>query len=221
MKTETESPCILSVDEGAPEMEKNKPTSRQLQADRTRTLLYSIAVSLMEKQGFANTTIEEIASKAGVSIGTFYHYFRSKEDVFFEIFKKADEYFESTVAPALENADRAGVPVADQIISYFRYYAHYNLNRGFANITQLYNTKNKIFIKKGRFMQELLKKIIARGQERGQLSKDMIPEDAVDYLFIMARGVVYDWCIHEGRYDLEQKVEVIMKALLRVFELRR
>jgi AcrR family transcriptional regulator len=191
-----------------------------LQADRTRTLLYSIAVSLMEKQGYANTTIEEIASKAGVSIGTFYHYFKSKEDVFFEIFRKADEYFESTVAPAMNDADRSGTPVPDQIITYFRYYAHYNLNRGFSNITQLYNTKNKIFIKKGRFMQELLKKIIARGQERGQLSNEMTPEDAVEYLFIVARGVVYDWCIHEGHYDLEQRIESTMRTLLRIFNPR-
>jgi len=201
-------------------LEKNKPTSRQLQADRTRTLLYSIAVSLMEKQGFANTTIEEIATRAGVSIGTFYHYFKSKEDVFYEIFKKADEYFEATVAPTLENADKADASISDQIISYFRYYAHYNLNRGLANITQLYNTKNKIFIKKGRFMQELLKTIIARGQERGQLSKEMPPEEIVDYFFIVARGVVYDWCIHEGHYDLEQKMDGTVRRLLRVFDPR-
>ncbi|HEY9053642.1 MAG TPA: TetR/AcrR family transcriptional regulator [Rectinemataceae bacterium] len=201
-------------------MEKKKATSRQMQADRTRTLIYSIAVSLMEKQGFANTTIEEIATKAGVSIGTFYHYFKSKEDVFFEIFKKADEYFESTVAPAIEGADKAGVPIQDQIISYFRYYAHYNLNRGYSNITQLYNTKNKIFIKKGRFMQDLLIKMIARGQERGEISSEMQPEEAVEYLFIMARGVVYDWCLHEGHYDLEQKIDACMRRLLRVLDPR-
>jgi AcrR family transcriptional regulator len=205
---------------GASKVDKNKPTSRQLQADRTRTLLYSIAISLMEKQGFANTTIEEIATKAGVSIGTFYHYFKSKEDVFYEIFKKADEYFEATVAPTLENADKACVVIVDQIISYFRYYAHYNLNRGLSNIMQLYNTKNKIFVKKGRYMQELLEKIIARGQERGQLSKEMRPEDVVEYFFIFARGVVYDWCIHEGRYDLEQKMDSTIRRLLRVFDPR-
>jgi AcrR family transcriptional regulator len=199
---------------------KKEPTSRQLQADRTRTLLYSIAVSLMEKQGFANTTIEEIATKAGVSIGTFYHYFSSKEEIFYDIFKKADEYFESIVAPALANADAVGITSYEQVVTYFRYYAHYNLNRGFSNITQLYNTKNKIFAKKGRFMQELLTQVIAKGEARGDFSSEMSPDEATEYLFIVARGVVYDWCIHEGNYDLEQKMESYMRILLRVLEPR-
>lgn len=174
----------------------------------------------MEKQGFSNTTIEQIATKAGVSIGTFYHYFSSKEEIFYDIFKKADEYFETTVAPALYNADATGLPIFEQVITYFRYYAHYNLNRGFANITQLYNTKNKIFVKKGRFMQELLTQVLAKGIERGELSKEMPPDEATDYLFIVARGIVYDWCVHEGAYDLEQKMESYMRILLRIMEPR-
>jgi len=201
-------------------MIKKEPTSRQLQADRTRTLLYSIAVSLMEKQGFSNTTIEQIATKAGVSIGTFYHYFNSKEEIFYDIFKKADEYFETIVAPALYSADTTGLSVFEQVITFFRYYAHYNLNRGLANITQLYNTKNKIFVKKGRFMQELLMQVLAKGMERGEFSSELSPDEATDYLFVVARGIVYDWCIHEGTYDLEQKMESYMRTLLRIMEPR-
>ena len=147
-------------------------------------------------------------------------YFSSKEEIFYDIFKKADEYFESIVAPALESANAGGLSSYEQVVTYFRYYAHYNLNRGFANITQLYNTKNKIFAKKGRFMQELLTQVIARGQTRGDFSGEMTADDATDYLFIVARGVVYDWCIHEGIYDLEQKMESYMKILLRILEPR-
>ncbi len=174
----------------------------------------------MEKQGFSNTTIEQIATKAGVSIGTFYHYFNSKEEIFYDIFKKADEYFETIVAPALYSADTTGLSVFEQVITFFRYYAHYNLNRGLANITQLYNTKNKIFVKKGRFMQELLMQVLAKGMERGEFSSELSPDEATDYLFVVARGIVYDWCIHEGTYDLEQKMESYMRILLRIMEPR-
>lgn len=177
-------------------------------------MLYSIAVSLMEKQGFANTTVEEIAQKAGVSVGTFYHYFGSKDDIFMDIFKKADEYFKTTVEPALNVADQAGQPVFEQIIAYFRYYAHYNLNRGFLNINQLYNTKNKFFTRKGRFMQTLLMQVFDRGIARGEFSSGLSSEDATDYMFTVARGTVYDWCIHEGDYDLEQKMELYIRLTL-------
>lgn len=178
-------------------------------------MLYSIAVSLMEKQGFANTTVEEIAQKAGVSVGTFYHYFRSKDEIFYDIFKKSDEYFKATVEPALNVAEEAGQPVFEQIITYFRYYAHYNLNRGFLNINQLYNTKNKFFTRKDRFMQVLLTQVFERGLVRGEFSSVLSADEAVDYLFTVARGIVYDWCIHEGDYDLEKKMETYMRTALR------
>ena len=194
--------------------EEKKPTSRKLQADKTRTEIYRVSIALMDKKGFGNTTIEEISRAAGVSVGTFYHYFKSKEDIFFDIYKKADEYFETTVAQKLRTSGLIG---PEQVVLYFKYYARYNKKRGYDNITQLYNTKNKFFAVKGRYMQELLKEVIAGGQSRKEISSDMSPEDATEFLFIASRGVVYDWCIHEGLYDLEKKMEAYMKKLIEVF----
>jgi len=197
---------------------EKKPTSRQLQADKTRETIYNIAVSLMEKQGFANTTIQEISERAGVSIGTFYHYFRSKEDIFLDLFKKADEYFETTVAPKLGQAAAAGTSSEELIVLYFRYYAKYNFKRGIGNISQLYNTKNKLFMKKGRYMQTLLRELIAKGQASLELSPEMTPEEATDHLFIASRGVIYDWCIHEASYNLEQKMESYMRLQVKILK---
>lgn len=197
-------------------MLEKKPTSRQLQADKTRNEIYEIAVGLMEKQGFANTTIQEISEKAGVSIGTFYHYFKSKDDIFFDIYKKADEYFETTVAPDLKKAKAAGASAEDRIVMYFHHYTKYNLKRGIANISQLYNTKNKYFAKKGRFMQILLSELIEDCQCAGCLSCQMTPDEATEFLFVASRGVIYDWCIHEGSYNLEQRMEEYIRLLVKV-----
>jgi hypothetical protein len=105
-------------------------------------------------------------------------------------------------------------------VLYFKYYARYNKKRGYDNITQLYNTKNKFFTVKGRYMQELLKEVIANGQSRQEIASDMMPDEVTDFLFIASRGVVYDWCIHEGLYDLEKKMETYMKKLMEVFATR-
>jgi TetR/AcrR family transcriptional regulator, fatty acid metabolism regulator protein len=195
-------------------MEKQRSMGRKLQADMTRQKIYDTAIALMEKKGYAATTIGEIMGTVGVSVGTFYHYFRSKEDIFLEIFTKADEYFEDTVKHGLED------PVLDacaRIVKYFRFYAKYNVNRGLENISQLYNTKNKFFALKGRYMQELLKLLIKKGQESGELVSSPGPADMTEYLFIAARGLVYDWCLHQGKYDLEKKVESYMGRLIELF----
>jgi TetR/AcrR family fatty acid metabolism transcriptional regulator len=196
------------------EVEEKRPTRRKIQADTTKKKIYEIAISLMEKKGFANTTINEISKKAGVSVGTFYNYFPSKEEIFHNIFKKADEYFERVVSRYIKKSEGSSQA---RVSLFFRYYAKYVLKQGFHNISQLYGTKTKLFAVKGRYMQELLSQINGDGQAAGEILDDMAPDRITEFMFVAARGVVYDWCIHEGSYNLESKMVEYMNRVTTVF----
>ena len=67
-------------------MENRTNTTRKEQAEETRNRIYTSAIELMEENGFGNFTIEDISRRAGVSVGAFYHYFDSKNDILAEIF---------------------------------------------------------------------------------------------------------------------------------------
>jgi len=47
-----------------------------------RNLYLISALSVFEEKGFNNTRIKDITKKAGTSVGNFYNYFKSKEEVF-------------------------------------------------------------------------------------------------------------------------------------------
>ncbi len=192
---------------------KQKLTSRQVQAIKTKNKIYKIAIDLMEKKGFENITIEEISKKAGVSVGAFYHYFESKNDILIEIFNRFDGYFRNEVKDKLikENA-------YDQIVLFFDYYAKYCKITGIDTTKQVYNTKNKPFIAKDRYMINLLNEIIKEGQEKNQLIKDMPAEEIGKYMIIAARGIIFDWCLHEGDYDIEEATIKYFKRLVKVFK---
>ena len=49
--------------------------------ERTRSLLLDAALRLFARKGVGATAIHEIAAEAGVANGTFYNYFRTREDV--------------------------------------------------------------------------------------------------------------------------------------------
>ena len=66
---------------------KKRLTKRQIQANDTRNRVYKTALELMETKGLNNTSIEEISMKAGVSVGTFYNYFKSKDDILVDIYR--------------------------------------------------------------------------------------------------------------------------------------
>ena len=60
-------------------------TNRQAAAAETRKRLVAAAKELICTKGLVNTSVEEITQSCGVSKGTFYTYFKRKEDVVLEL----------------------------------------------------------------------------------------------------------------------------------------
>ncbi|MBU3072097.1 TetR/AcrR family transcriptional regulator [Clostridium estertheticum] len=194
-------------------MDEQKLNNRQLQALNTKNKIYKSAIDLMDKKGYKNIKIQDICKKAGVSVGSFYNCFKSKNEILIEIYKRADEYFITEVANNIY-CDNA----TNEIIKYFDYYAKYNVQVGIDTMKLLYNSNNKLFITKGRDMQNLLNIIIERGQEKNEISNEMSKESITEYLFIAARGVVYNWCLYDGKFDLMEAMNEYMKRVIIIFK---
>ena len=189
----------------------SKMTKRGLQAQNTRERIYRTAVELMEKKGLSNITIEEICKRANVSVGSFYNCFKSKNDILNEIYNVADDYFLNVVAKDLTNGN-----THDKIIRFFHHYADYNVNRGIDFVVHLYNPQNTMFIKKGRHMQLVLQNVIEEGQKIGEITTEKTAEEIVRFLFIAIRGVIYDWCLYKGQYNLVEFVDDYVSSLVKV-----
>ncbi|MDF2520090.1 MAG: TetR family transcriptional regulator [Clostridia bacterium] len=185
-------------------------TKRQIQAQNTKNLIYKTAVEMMEQKGFENLKVEEICRAAGVSVGSFYNCFKSKYEILNEVFKHLDDYILEVAPYTLAEGS-----AVERIVNFFEIYANYNVNRGIGFVKQLYGVHNNLFITKGRHLQTTLAKIIEEGQNSGELSQELTPDEAVEYLFVAVRGAVYNWCLHEGEFDLVSYVSGFVKKLAR------
>jgi AcrR family transcriptional regulator len=186
-----------------------KMNGRQLQADETKKRIFQSAIELMAKNGYHGTKIGEICQAANVSIGAFYHHFRAKDDIFSVTYDEADAYFETDVAKLL----RAEKP-EDRIVAFFKIYAEFNQSISLDRIKVLYNGDNRWFIKKGRGMQKVLAAQIAESQSLGLVASDEDAESITTDLFVLARGIVYDWCLHDGEYDLPSAMQRLIVKML-------
>lgn len=54
----------------------------------TRQVIYDAAVAVIAELGYHSATTDAIAHEAGVSVGTIYNYFRSKEEILASIFEQ-------------------------------------------------------------------------------------------------------------------------------------
>jgi TetR/AcrR family fatty acid metabolism transcriptional regulator len=79
---------------------------------------------------------------------------------------------------------------------------------------QLFNPKIKFFIKKSRPMLTILQDLIRKGQEKKEIRTDTDAEELTRFLFVLARGVVFEWSLYEGRYDLEATMHKYIEILV-------
>jgi AcrR family transcriptional regulator len=187
-----------------------KMTSRAKQAEATKNKIYECGVKLIRKYGFDQVTVEQISSEAGVSVGTYYYYFESKFELFSEIYKRADEYFQTHVEGKLEAQNSV-----NQIIEFFDRYSEFNSGNGIEMVKKLYTADNKMFINKGRAMQNILQAIVEEGQGKGEITSSLSAEEIANILFVTARGIVYDWCLHDGNIDLKEDMKKTITLITR------
>ncbi|HHW07503.1 MAG TPA: TetR/AcrR family transcriptional regulator [Clostridia bacterium] len=184
-------------------MTNKKPTSRQLQALRTKQKIFDIALKLINTYGYDNVTVEQICKEVGVSVGGFYHHFKNKDEIIVESFKQIDTFFER-MAPEV----RALPGALDRIVYYFTLFGRYVTVQGVDFTSQLMkselSTTEKFTLNRERAIFTILHDIVREGQAKGQMRQDIPAEKITADLLRFARGIAIHWCISRGGYDLEQ-----------------
>lgn len=195
-------------------MEEVKKNKRQLQAESTKRQIFEAALRLLEQKDFETITVRDIVRQADVSIGSFYHSYASKLDVFYETYQVADEYFDTEVRRKLTQ------PTArERIGCFFEEYAAYNCNKtSFPLLKVLYNPNNAYFHRARDYgMQPMLIELVQQALDSGEFRTDLGAAQIAEYLMVCSRGVVYDWCLAAGEYSLTDRLREYVQMLLCAF----
>ncbi len=92
-------------------LETEKPSGpRSRKGTETRARLVSAAKEVFERDGFLDARISDIAERADLSHGSFYHYFESKEEVFREVAAEVDERLSAPLDNVIFDASSAARP---------------------------------------------------------------------------------------------------------------
>lgn len=192
-----------------------KKISRQKRAQQKKEMIFNCAFELLKEKNYESITVRDIVRRAGISIGSFYDYYDSKLDVFYETYVLADQFFDETVRASLQQST-----AYERILCFFDYYARYNDDLTDIRLTKLlFNVENKCFNRESDIgMHPLLVETIQWGMKRGEIkSTTESAEQIATYLQIATRGLVYHWCTVDGSYNLRDAMAAFVKKLLRIY----
>ncbi|MEZ0536841.1 TetR/AcrR family transcriptional regulator [Caldicellulosiruptoraceae bacterium PP1] len=87
-------------------------------SEATREKIYNAAIKLISTNGYYSTTTLMIANEAGVSEATIFKYFKNKEDLLKEVFRKSIKELLQNVAikPIIENFEKSKELPLEQFI---------------------------------------------------------------------------------------------------------
>ncbi|MCG6975080.1 MAG: TetR/AcrR family transcriptional regulator [Acidiferrobacterales bacterium] len=186
------------------------------------------ALELFTEKGFAATKLTEVAARAGVSKGTVYLYFDSKEALFQEMVKE-------TLLPHLEQAElRVGShegSTSDLMHGLCAHWRNNILNTRSAGIPKLVIAEASNFPEMARFYMEkvvnrgtaLVERILQRGVDKGEFREMDIANTARAVLAPMIFAAIYDHSLRpydDGPYDVGKYLDSHLHMILDGLKLR-
>lgn len=189
-------------------------TKRQQQAYETKQRLFAAALLLFAEKPYEDVTIGDICTQSDASVGAFYHHFKNKEHILDEGYRLFDEALEDKWNQGHPGDNLAAIRfLVDSQMESMESMGPLAAAQYFKN--QLTNSE-KYVLDRERFFYRAIQTAVQGENPNGRLAGEvhLIVEDILS----ISRGIIYDWCLHEGSYSLAEKGRRGLDMVLRYYE---
>ena len=184
----------------------------------TREKIIDAAWKLFYRQGYDDTTVEEIIEESGTSRGSFYHYFQGKDDLLStlaDVFDRKYEELSETMDPEMDRFEQL-MYLNRELFTMLENSISLDLAARLYS-SQLITRGDKSLLDHNRTYYRLLRQIVLQGQTRGELRGDITANELVRVYALCERALIYDWCLSGGDYSLFQYGKTMMPMFLQGF----
>jgi AcrR family transcriptional regulator len=109
------------------------PRRSKADAEKTRERFISVAIQLFQKQGYADTSINQICNELGITKGALFHHFKSKEGLFLAAWTRLQEDMDAEARTAAIAARSRSDPYAS-LLAGCRTYLKYAVRSDYQTI---------------------------------------------------------------------------------------
>lgn len=178
-----------------------KKYSKAMQkAEATKQNIYVSAMRLFSAQGYDNVSVDDIVREANSSKGTFYNYFRSKDELFLfynqALEKRLEEFYHKLLATkhysgknALEKLYIMVMYTLRLLTESGREFTVISDMRQLRDENGLLHTEDVLCNSTARIYQPL----IDLGRRDGSIDPELDGESICQLLYYYLKGIVYEW----------------------------
>ncbi|MBD2040045.1 TetR/AcrR family transcriptional regulator [Microcoleus sp. FACHB-672] len=190
--------------------------------ETTKTTLLEIGTRIILEKGFNHTGIQEILQTAGVPKGSFYYYFKSKEDFGLQVLENYAQAYQATLERCLE--DQTLTPLS-RLRRHFeesckRFESRQcrngcligNLSQELADQSEIFRSRLEEILSHWR---ERFAKCLYEAQEAGEIPSDLNPHDLAEFLLNSWEGAILRAKVTKTIAPLEAFIQIVFESTLK------
>jgi len=185
--------------------DKEVLSKQQKKSLETKHKIFLAAKNILQRQGYEQLSIKNICEEADVSNGSFYHHFKTKDDLLSYYIEE-----QPSINPDLLDLPSSADEAKIAIIHVYLHYAEYCRDLGVEFMSNYYTPKNQALNPETRTsrhypiltVENYLQKAIDK-----DIIKPALPlEDILTDIRMLVIGNVFEWCLHNGKNDFEGNI---------------
>jgi AcrR family transcriptional regulator len=183
------------------------------------------AKAVFEEDGFLEARISDIAERAALSHGSFYHYFDSKEEIFHEVATECGDLLSAPLSTVIFDPTSAATPserIREGIRRYLDSYRQEARIMGVIEQVSRYDERlNEVRAERIRTDGALIADSIRQLQRRGLVDTNLNPEIAATGLGAMTSRFAEMWLVQNWlECTLEQGADQLTRLFVNALGLR-
>jgi TetR/AcrR family transcriptional regulator, cholesterol catabolism regulator len=191
-------------------------TGRRPGSKKREREILDAAAEIFHRQGYAETSVQDVADAVGILKGSLYYYIDSKEDLLYGVLSEVHDDARVIVD---EVAAMDGPPL-ERLHEYIRRHVAYNTH----NLTKIgvfYHDFNLVsderrreLVRHRKLYENFVTGLIEEAQERGDVDKQIDPKIST-YFILGGVNWIYTWYSPKGPMDPEELGELFAELSIR------
>lgn len=184
----------------------------------TKSRIVKAAWNLFYKNGYENTTVDDIIAASKTSKGTFYHYFKGKEALLNSLSYLFDDKYEELagiVDPSLSAREK---------LLFFNHELFQMIEDSidvsllaYLYSSQLITKDKRSLLESKRYYFTWLTETITEAIKSGEFRDTSTPQELLKIYAMYERALLYDWALCQGQYSLTEYSDRLLPHVLDQF----
>ena len=176
-------------------------TKQQLKSKETKERIFQAAKTILQRSGYESLSIKNICEEAGVSNGSFYHHFKTKDDLL-------SYYFiaQPTTSTALLDIPQNKQSAIEAIVEVYLNYVAYCKELGVDFVAGYYTPHNQALnpdIRSERpYPIVTVQQYLEKSVEANAIELDLTISEIVNDIRMIVIGNSFEWAMRNGEVDM-------------------